>query len=162
MWEDCVLTKLVGIVDAASMTKDIQFAWKPLKVHQNHFFTQYGAGCVAVFLFVVAVGGWNVLCMKDYARGLIPPGLIRYFVRRLLPGIACAAIVAGICFALLPKLGNSDIQVYSLPRGIPTRNRRRLASNSLTRRSASAAGEYELNIMENALRSSEASRMLRV
>jgi hypothetical protein len=69
MWDNCVLTKLVGNVDAASMTKDIHFDWKPFKSHQDHFFTQYGAGCLAVILFVIVVGGWNVLCMKDCARG---------------------------------------------------------------------------------------------
>jgi hypothetical protein len=111
MWDNCVLTKFVGNVDAAGMTKDIQFAWKPFRSYQDHYFTQYGAGCVALMLFVIAVGVWNVLCMKDYARGLIPAGLIRYFVRRLLPGIAGAAIAAGLCFALLPKLGDSDFQV---------------------------------------------------
>jgi hypothetical protein len=112
MWDDCVLTKFVGSVDAASMTKDIHFTWKPFTSHQEHFFTQYGAGCVAVILFVFAVGGWNVLSIKDYARGLIQPkGFTPYFLRRLLPAIVCAAIVAGICFALLPKLGNSDVQI---------------------------------------------------
>ena len=71
MWDNCVLTKLVGNVDAAGMTKDIDFAWKPFKSRQDHFFTQYGAGCVAVILFVLLVGGWNFLLMRDYAGGLI-------------------------------------------------------------------------------------------
>ncbi len=106
MWDNCVLTKIVGKMDSASMTKDIHFAWKPFTSHQDHFFTQYGAGCVAVILFVFAVGGWNVLSMKDYARGLIPS-----IVKRLLPGIAGSAIIAGLCFAFLPKLGNSEVQI---------------------------------------------------
>jgi hypothetical protein len=112
MWDDCVLTKFVGSVDAASMTKDIQFAWKPFKSHQEHFFTYYGGRCLAVILFVVVVGSWNIASMKDYARGLIQPkGFTRYFVRRLLPAIACATIVGGIGFALLPKVATSDVHV---------------------------------------------------
>jgi len=112
MWQDCVLTKLVGNVDAASMTKDIQFAWKPFKAHQDHFFTQYGAGCVAVILFVVLVGLGNMFSMGHYAKWQVQPtGFAWYCTTRLFPVIACAAIVAGICFALLPKLGNSDVQI---------------------------------------------------
>jgi hypothetical protein len=49
--------------------------------------------------------------MTDYAKGRIQPGFIRYIVRRLLPGIACSAIVAGVCLAVLPKLDNSDVQL---------------------------------------------------
>lgn len=112
MWDNCILTKFVGNVDAAGMTKDIQFAWKPFKAHQDHYFTQYGAGCVAVILFVIVVGGWNVVSMNDYARSPIrPKSLIRSFVKRLLLAIVCAAFVAGVCFALLPTLGNSDVHV---------------------------------------------------
>jgi len=112
LWGNCVLTKFVGSLDAAAMTKDLQFAWKPFKSRQDHFFTQYGARCLAAIFFVFVIGGGNVLSMRDYVRGLIEPqGFARYFVRRLLPTIACAAVVAGICFALLPKLGNSDIQI---------------------------------------------------
>jgi hypothetical protein len=112
MWDQCVLTKFVGSVNAASMTKDIQFTWTPFKSHQDHYFTQYGARCVAGILFVFVVGGGNVLFMKDHAKGLIQPkGSIWHFVKRLLATIACAALVAGLCFALLPKLGNSDIYV---------------------------------------------------
>ena len=42
MWDNCVLTKFVGNVDAAGMTKDIRFAWKPFKSHQESYFTQEG------------------------------------------------------------------------------------------------------------------------
>jgi hypothetical protein len=112
MWDGCVLTKFVASVDAASMTKDIRFAWKPFRSHQEHFFTQYGARCLGWVLFVVVIGSWNIASMRDYARGLIQPkGFTRYFVRRLVPGVACATIIAGICFALLPKLDDSDVHV---------------------------------------------------
>ncbi len=94
------------------MTEDIQFTWRPFKAHRERFFTQYGGTCVAVILFVLAVGGWNVLSMKDYAKGLVQPkGLQWYCVKRLLPGIALAAIAAGACFALVPKISDQDIHV---------------------------------------------------
>ncbi len=54
-------------------TKDIQFAWKPFKSHQESYFTQEGSCDLAVILFVVVVGGWNVISMRDYARQQIQP-----------------------------------------------------------------------------------------
>ncbi len=112
MWENCVLTKFVGNVDSARMTKDIRFAWKPFKSHQDHYFTQEGARELAVMLFVIVVGVWNVFSMYDYAkRPIQPKRRFLSFLKRLVLAIACAAIVAGVCFTLLPKLGNSEIQV---------------------------------------------------
>ena len=111
MWDRCVLTKFAGTVDAVNMTDDIHFTWKPFKSHQEHFFTRYGAGCLAVILFAVVVGGWNIVSMRDYARGLVQPkGFGRYFVKKMIPAIALAAILAGVCFAALPKLDNADVQ----------------------------------------------------
>ena len=135
MWDNCVLTKFVGNVDSAGMTKDIHFAWKPFKSHQDHYFTRNGARDLALILFVFAAGGLNIVCMlKEYQRksmqpiqagpslvtlpfraiaGRLPDGVTspgaEYLRKRLLPAIAGAAVVAGICYALLPKLGNSEV-----------------------------------------------------
>jgi hypothetical protein len=112
MWDNSVLTKFVGNVDSASMTRDIHFAWRPFKSHQQHYFTQEGARDLAVMLFVIVVGVWNVFSMYDYVkRPIRPKRPIHSFAKRLALAIFCAAVVAGVCFALLPKLGNSDIQV---------------------------------------------------
>ena len=112
MWDNCVLTKLVGNVGAAGMTRDIRFGWKSFKSHQDYYFTQYGAGCVAVVLFVIVAGVWNVFSMYDFVkRPIRPKRPFLSFVKRLVLAIACAAIIAGACFTLLPKLGNSDIRV---------------------------------------------------
>jgi hypothetical protein len=112
MWDDCVLTKFAGGVAAAEMTEDIQFGWMPFKSRQEHFYTRYGAGCLATVLFLVVVGSWNVVSMRDYARGLVQPkGFMSYCLRRLLPAVALGAIAAGLCFTLLPKLDPADVAV---------------------------------------------------
>ena len=113
MWGGCVLTKFAGNIDAASMTKDIQFNWKPFESHQEHFWTQYGARCGAEILFVILLGIGNIACMIEYAakRRTQPNRLKWYFVKRFIPVIACAAVISGICFARFPKLGDCDIQV---------------------------------------------------
>ena len=112
MWDGCVLTKLAGKVDAAKMTDDIQFAWLPFKSHQEHFFTQSGAGDVALIVFVIMVGIGNILSMWDYARGFVQPREFTWYcVSRLLPLSVLTCLVAGVVFALLPKLDNADIQL---------------------------------------------------
>jgi hypothetical protein len=118
MWDGCVLTKLAGTVDAASMTEDIRFRWEPFKALQSHYFTQYGARCVAVILFALVIGGWNILSMLDYAKGRVQPrGFNWYFVKRVVPGIVLGVIGAAGCFAIVPKLGNDGVHVSRGPRG---------------------------------------------
>jgi hypothetical protein len=112
MWDNCVLTKFVGGVAAAEMTEDIHFGWMPFKSRQEHFYTRYGAGCLAAVLLLVVVGSWNVVSMRDYVRGLVQPkGFMSYCFKKLLPAVAVGAIAAGICFALLPKLDPADVEV---------------------------------------------------
>ncbi len=112
MWDNCVLTKLSGTIASASMTKDLSFSWKPFESHQEHFFTQYGAGCLGTMLFVVLAGAWNIVSMRDYARGRVQPKrFTSYAVKRLLPAVALGAIGGGCAFAILPKLGGSEVQV---------------------------------------------------
>lgn len=94
------------------MTKDIRFSWKPFESHQEHFFTQYGAGCLGTILFVVLAGGWNIVSMRDYARGLVQPKrFASYAVKKLLPAVALGSIAGGGIYAVLPKLGNSEVQL---------------------------------------------------
>jgi hypothetical protein len=112
MWNGCVLTKFAGTIDATWMNKDIHFAWNPFESRRGHFFTDYGAGCLAAILFVVVVGGWNIVSMRDYAKGLAEPkGFLSYAMKKLIPAILCAVVVAGSCFALVPKLGSADVQL---------------------------------------------------
>lgn len=112
MWGNCVLTKFAGSISAASMTKDIRFAWKPFESHQEHFFTQYGARCLAVILFVWGVGLWCLISMLKYREKLVQPqGLRWYLGKQLLPAVALSAIGAGALFTILPKIGNSDVQL---------------------------------------------------
>jgi hypothetical protein len=112
MWDKCVLTKLVGTIDAANMTKDLVLASKPFKAHQEHFFTRYGAGCAAVVIVVLMIGIGNILSMRDYAKGLVQPrGFLWYCWKRLLPVSAVALLVAGAFGAIVPKLGDSEIRV---------------------------------------------------
>lgn len=111
MWDGCVLTKFTGTIAAANMADDLHFTWKPFAFQQEHFFTRYGAGCLAVILFAVVVGSWNIVSMRDYAKGLVQPkGLGRYFGKKLVPAITVGTIVAGVCFAALPKISNVDVQ----------------------------------------------------
>lgn len=116
MWDGCVLTKLAGKLDAARMTEDIRFAWQPFKSHQDHYFTQSGAWRVVVIVFVLMVGIGNILSMWDYARGFIQPREPAWYcVSRLLPLCVLACLIAGVVFALLPKLNDADIQVTRWP-----------------------------------------------
>jgi hypothetical protein len=113
MWDGCVLTKFVGTIESARMIKDIQFTWKPFKSRQEHIYTQYGAGCLAAIAFVLVVGSWNIILMGGYARGLGQRKRFEwYFAKRLPPAIVMALVIASTCFALVHKLGNSDIHVY--------------------------------------------------
>lgn len=112
MWNDCVLTKFHGTIDSARMTEDLRFSWKPFESHQEHFFTQYGAGCLGTILFLVLATGWNIVSMRDYARGAVrPKRLTSYAVKKLLPAVALGAIAGGGVYAVLPKLGNSEVQL---------------------------------------------------
>ena len=112
MWDNCVLTKFSGPIASENMTQDLRFSWMPFKSRQEHFFTQYGAGCLGVILFVVLAGGWNIVSMNDYARGLVQPKRFTSFaVKRLLPAVALGAVVGGGVYAALPKLGNSEVQL---------------------------------------------------
>jgi hypothetical protein len=117
MWNNCVLTKLVGTVDAANMTDDIQFRWVPFKSHQEHFFTDYGARCLAVILFAGVLSVGNILSMMDYAKGRVQPrGIAVYVLKRLLPTIALAAIAAGAGLMIVPRIAQSDVQAQSRSR----------------------------------------------
>ena len=112
MWDDCVLTKLAGTIDAASMADDLHLTWKPFEPFRPHFFTRHGARGLAAIFFVVVLGCLNAVAMILYAwrvRG--PRRLASYFVTGLLPAIAAAIVVAGICFAVVPKLPDSDVQL---------------------------------------------------
>ena len=44
MWNNCILTKFAGTIDAGKMTSDIQFDWKRFKPYQQHFYTIQGKG----------------------------------------------------------------------------------------------------------------------
>ncbi len=117
MWDGCVLTKLVGSVDAGRMNKDLLPAWQPFRSHQERFFSQRGVASLMVVLFAVLVGGWNIVLMRDYAKGLARLSRVwLYCAQRILPAIALAAIVAGGCFAIVPKIGDAEIHVSSASR----------------------------------------------
>ena len=116
MWPGCVLTKFVGTIDASRMTKDIQFTWTPFSLLQEHFFTQYGARCLGVIIFVVVLGGWNIVSMRDYSKGLVQSGGFKSYVRRrLVSGIVVAVILGFIGFVAVPKLSRSDVLISRGP-----------------------------------------------
>jgi hypothetical protein len=93
------------------MAKDIEFSWATFEPYQEHFWTQYGARCLAVIVFVLLVGLGNIAVMIECA--IEPKGLKSYVVKRLVPLIAFAAVAAGIVFAFLPKLGAADVRLLS-------------------------------------------------
>jgi hypothetical protein len=112
MWNDCVLTKLAGNVDASKMNQDMQFAWTQCEAHQEHFFTHYGARCLGIILFMAVLSIGNILSMIDYAKGRgQSAGFTSFFPKRLLPAAILAVAVGGGFYAIVPKLRDSDVAI---------------------------------------------------
>ena len=111
MWNFCVLTKFTGTINAAEMTGDLLFSWKPFTPFQQHFCTTSGARGSAEICFVLLAGGWifvsMIACNKRIMR---PRGYMWYMAKVLLPALLLFAVVATVVFVCLPKLGASEVQ----------------------------------------------------
>jgi hypothetical protein len=112
MWDKCVLTKFAGTINANDMTGDLRFDWKPFEACQRYFYTISGARDFAMILFIALTGSWcfatMILCN---GRIMQPGGFWRYLGQVLFPAIAIFGLGAGIAFASVPKLGDSEVEI---------------------------------------------------
>jgi hypothetical protein len=117
MWNNCILTKFAGTIDADKMTSDIWFDWKPFRPYRQHFYTDRGARGVAFVTFIFLVGSFlavsMVLCDERIRQ---PQGPRRYLAKVLLPAVALSGILAVSVFACLPKLDASEVTTGSFRR----------------------------------------------
>ena len=112
MWNDCILTKFAGTIDADKMTSDIQFGWTPFKPYRQHFYTTQGAKAFALLVFICFLGGCLAVSMVVCKELIVQPrGLWRYLGRVLLPAAVFVAVLAVGVFASLPKLDASEVVV---------------------------------------------------
>jgi hypothetical protein len=118
MWDGCVLTKLIGTVDADKMTEDIRFTWRPFEAFQKHFYTVSGASQSAWFYFAWFAGTWTCISML-VCKGRIaqPNGTVWYLGVVLLPALALFGIGAITFFARLPTIAPQDVHVTRGARG---------------------------------------------
>lgn len=110
MWNECILTKFAGPIDADKMTSDIQFEWKPFEPYREHLFTIQGAREVALIVFIGVLGASLAVSMFVCQKKIVQPkGFWRYLGRVLLPSVALVAILAAGAFICLPKLDASEV-----------------------------------------------------
>jgi uncharacterized cupin superfamily protein len=113
LWDGCVLTKLSGQLDARRQRDDLPVRWVNFKPYQQHFYSPYGAGLVAWMVFISVLG---FICLPELILCTSPNGErfeTEYYFGIFVPRtLLAAALIAGITYACLPKLGGSAIQVF--------------------------------------------------
>ncbi len=112
MWNNAVLTKFTGNVDAEKMIADIVFDWVPFKAYQHHLYTQQGAVTSAWILFICALGAFffvsMIACHKKLSQQEKFPW---YFGRVFFPLTCIAGVMAFVFYITVPKLPPAEIKV---------------------------------------------------
>jgi hypothetical protein len=112
MWDQCVLTKFVGQIDAKKMTDDLQFSWIPFKAYRQHWFTPQGAKETAAIYFIAAAGIWVFSAMIIFHRKIKSFDVaIRYFYTVIAPVLAILVVADYVGYLRMPKLENSEVRV---------------------------------------------------
>lgn len=112
MWNNCILTKFSGSIEAARMVNDLHFAWLPFKAYRQHLYTMKGARETAWILFTCLMGVcFFVSMLVCHKRISQPAGLSWYFVKVFFPLAAVTGCVSAIVFVMMPKLPASEVQI---------------------------------------------------
>lgn len=111
MWKGCVLTKLVGSLEAGRMTADLRLGWKPFEDLQEHLYTNRGAIQSAAFYFAWFAGTWACLSVLVCKRRIWEPKGGRWYVGVvLLPAVVLSGAGAVIFYSNVPKLKPSEVR----------------------------------------------------
>ena len=112
MWKGCVLTKLVGSLEAGRMTADLRLDWKPFEDLQDHLYTNRGAIQSAAFYFAWFAGTWACLSILVCKRRIWEPKGGRWYVGVvLLPAVVLSGAGAVVFYSNVPNLKPSDVRI---------------------------------------------------
>jgi hypothetical protein len=112
VWNDAVMTKLSGSIDAADMTADVFLEWEPFHAYRQHLYTANGAHSSAWIVFVLFMGACFFVSMIVFRKKLRQQeNLPRYFLHVFLPLAGISGLAAFVFYSAVPKLPSDEVQV---------------------------------------------------